>query len=254
MDGRLQRRDAAAESPSDFVLLAHDWCKGSFWEGESWLISEIADYFDRDIFFEDVGEAMCHGQTVRQEVAEAEIVLCRPHKTRVDGRQYDVPDRALPMRLVVTRLLDDERYILAQWMLLANVFGDVRAHPIALWDYWRVITAGSVMPCSDRRSNHRGHRGHRDDGTWSIDGKRDRIDVLVEYRLILELKAVDRIQGIHATQLLTYMRLAGKETGLLINFNVGMLRDGIQRFKLRSLWFLCPLWCKALASTQLESH
>jgi hypothetical protein len=108
------------------------------WEGQSWLISEIADHLDREVLFEDVGEAMYHGKTVRQEVAEADIVLHRPHKTRVDGKQYDVPGRALPMRLVVTRLLDEEGYILAQWTLLTNVFGDeVAAYWIALWYYWR---------------------------------------------------------------------------------------------------------------------
>ena len=59
-----------------------------------------------------------------------------------------------------------------------------------------------------------------------------RIDVLVEDRLILELKAVEEVRGIHKAQLLTYMKLAQIETGLLINFNVQRLTDGIQRFKL----------------------
>lgn len=59
-----------------------------------------------------------------------------------------------------------------------------------------------------------------------------RIDVLVEDRLIIELKAVDKIQGIHEAQLLTYMKLAQIDTGLLINFNVKRLKDGIQRFKI----------------------
>ena len=107
------------------------------WDGEPWLISEIADHFDREVLFEDVGEAKYHGQTVRQEVAEADIVLHRPHKTRVDGKQYDVSGHALPMRLVVTRLLDDEDYILAQWTLLTNVFDNAPAQQIALWYYWR---------------------------------------------------------------------------------------------------------------------
>jgi len=107
------------------------------WEGESWLISEIVDYFDREVAFQDVGEAMYHGQTVRQEAAEANIVLHRPHKTRVNGKQYDVPGRPLPMRLVVTRLLDDEGYILAQWTLLTNLLDGVSAYQIALWYYWR---------------------------------------------------------------------------------------------------------------------
>jgi GxxExxY protein len=59
-----------------------------------------------------------------------------------------------------------------------------------------------------------------------------RIDVLVENKLILELKAVDEIKGIHKAQLLTYMKLADIQTGLLINFNVKRLIDGINRFKL----------------------
>ena len=59
-----------------------------------------------------------------------------------------------------------------------------------------------------------------------------RIDIMVEDKLILELKAVDEIKGIHKAQLLTYMKLAQIKTGLLINFNVRKLVNGIQRFKL----------------------
>jgi len=130
--GDLRRWD---ELGHKFLVRCDD--RRVLWEGESWLISEIADHFDREVLFEDVGEAMYHGKTVRQEVAEAEVVLHRPHKTRVDGKQYDVPGRALPLRLVVTRLLDEEGYILAQWTLLTNVFGGVSAYQIALWYYWR---------------------------------------------------------------------------------------------------------------------
>ena len=59
-----------------------------------------------------------------------------------------------------------------------------------------------------------------------------RVDVLVQDELILELKAVEKVLGIHEAQLLTYMKLADVETGLLINFNVGRLKDGIKRFVL----------------------
>jgi len=59
-----------------------------------------------------------------------------------------------------------------------------------------------------------------------------RVDVLVENTLILELKSVDTIKGIHEAQLLTYMKLKGVKTGLLINFNVPTLRQGIKRFVL----------------------
>ncbi len=59
-----------------------------------------------------------------------------------------------------------------------------------------------------------------------------RVDLLVENRLILEIKSVEATREIHAAQLLTYMKLAKMQTGLLINFNVKLLRDGIKRFVL----------------------
>jgi len=59
-----------------------------------------------------------------------------------------------------------------------------------------------------------------------------RIDVLVGKTLILELKAVESLLPIHEAQVLTYMRLARIPVGLLINFNVPRLRDGIKRFVL----------------------
>ena len=92
------------------------------WEGESWLISEITEYFDSQLIFESVGDALHHGKAVRQEAAETEIVLHRPHKIYVDGKQHEVAGRPLPMRLVVTRLIDEDDYIVAQWTLLTNVW------------------------------------------------------------------------------------------------------------------------------------
>lgn len=59
-----------------------------------------------------------------------------------------------------------------------------------------------------------------------------RIDILVADALIVELKSVEEIKGIHQAQLLTYMKLAGINTGLLINFNVTKLKAGIKRFVL----------------------
>ncbi len=56
-----------------------------------------------------------------------------------------------------------------------------------------------------------------------------RLDVVVEDRLILELKTVERLLPVHEAQLLTYLKLAGIKTGLLINFHVPALRDGIVR-------------------------
>ena len=59
-----------------------------------------------------------------------------------------------------------------------------------------------------------------------------RIDLLVDDRLIVELKSIDQLAKIHEAQILTYMKLAGLKVGLLINFNVDVLRRGIKRFVL----------------------
>ncbi|MFA5292627.1 MAG: GxxExxY protein [Phycisphaerae bacterium] len=59
-----------------------------------------------------------------------------------------------------------------------------------------------------------------------------RIDLLVENNIIVELKSVDKVLPIHEAQLLTYMKLTGIKIGLLINFNVKRLKDGIKRFVL----------------------
>jgi GxxExxY protein len=57
-----------------------------------------------------------------------------------------------------------------------------------------------------------------------------RIDLLVEDKLIIELKSVEELLRIHEAQLLTYLKLSGMNTGLLINFNVELLKHGIKRF------------------------
>ena len=59
-----------------------------------------------------------------------------------------------------------------------------------------------------------------------------RMDLLVADRLIVELKSVDQLLKIHEAQILTYMKLAKLKIGLLINFNVEVLRQGIKRFVL----------------------
>jgi GxxExxY protein len=58
-----------------------------------------------------------------------------------------------------------------------------------------------------------------------------RLDLVVENRIILELKACNQIEPIHEAQLLTYLKLTGIQLGLLLNFNVPVLRDGIVRLR-----------------------
>jgi len=55
------------------------------------------------------------------------------------------------------------------------------------------------------------------------------IDLIVRDEVIVELKSIERILPIHQAQLLTYLKLAGKHVGLLINFNVPVLTQGITR-------------------------
>ncbi|MBC8434275.1 MAG: GxxExxY protein [Desulfobacterales bacterium] len=67
---------------------------------------------------------------------------------------------------------------------------------------------------------YNGHKVH-DDGF--------KIDLLVNDTIIVELKSVEKVRDVHKKQLLTYLRLAKKPLGLLINFNEVMLKDGITR-------------------------
>ena len=57
-----------------------------------------------------------------------------------------------------------------------------------------------------------------------------RIDILVENTVVIELKTVEGFNDVHVAQILTYMKFAVKPVGLLINFNVALLKEGIKRY------------------------
>ena len=59
-----------------------------------------------------------------------------------------------------------------------------------------------------------------------------KMDIVVLESLVLEIKTVEKILPIHQARLLTYLRLSGCRTGLLINFNVPVLKSGIKRMRL----------------------
>jgi GxxExxY protein len=59
-----------------------------------------------------------------------------------------------------------------------------------------------------------------------------RLDLVIEDQVILELKTVERLMPIHDAQLLTYVKLSGIPTGLLLNFNTPILKDGLRRLML----------------------
>jgi len=66
------------------------------------------------------------------------------------------------------------------------------------------------------------YKGHQVDASY-------RLDLLVENTVVVELKCIDKILPIHESQLLTYLRLSKRRVGLVINFNVRLLKDGILR-------------------------
>jgi GxxExxY protein len=57
-----------------------------------------------------------------------------------------------------------------------------------------------------------------------------RLDLLVEGRVVVELKSVEGLGPIHEAIILTYLRMSGHRLGLLVNFNVSVLKDGVRRF------------------------
>ena len=63
-----------------------------------------------------------------------------------------------------------------------------------------------------------------------------RMDLLVENLVIVEIKSVDAVCPVHHAQIISYLKLSGKSIGLLINFNVVHLKDGIKRFVNGTSW------------------
>ena len=60
--------------------------------------------------------------------------------------------------------------------------------------------------------------------------KNFRVDILVENEIVLELKAVDTVLPVHEAQIISYLKLADKRLGFLLNFNVDLMKNGIKRF------------------------
>ena len=91
------------------------------------------------------------------------------------------------------------------------------------------------------------HRGHREQKHFLFAGRYRQIKTLSHFvanRLIVELKACESLQPIHEAQLLTYLKLTGIKVGLLINFNVPVLKEGIKDWikKIINSVFSVPLW------------
>jgi hypothetical protein len=104
---------------------------------KSHLLSEIVGVLRDEGAFVSQGNVTIRGRKGRKWVAETEIVLAGPAwGTTPEGKTCRVPGPPLRVRLVVVQVRDADGNVLAEWLLLTNVW-DVPANQIALWYYWR---------------------------------------------------------------------------------------------------------------------
>jgi DDE family transposase len=125
-------------TPAGHLFLVRADDRRVLWDGTPKLLSEIAKELDLQGHFQETRQVLYQGKMATQLVAEAHVVLHKPHKTRRGGKQYEVPGPPIPLRLIVARVVDEKGNMLAEWLLLTNVPADeMPATGIALWYYWR---------------------------------------------------------------------------------------------------------------------
>lgn len=183
-------RDGCSSSKSQFVLIMHDWSKLDFKTHKSKrdkvqlthkndvgydLTASLAVDASNGTPIAPIAMQLCtnkrlintmkkrsklianHLDQIEPVMAEVAVVLDRIHKTRVGGIQKDRTGAPLAMRAVFVRLLDHGNYILAEWMLLTNVAGDLAdSSTVGLWYYHRwkiesffklIKSAGQQIEC-----------------------------------------------------------------------------------------------------------
>lgn len=110
-------------------------------DGEERRLSAWAEHLQQQGAFRGVRAVSYRGRLVGQYVAEVAVVLDRPaYQNRIiDGQrqQRRIPGPALPLRLIVTELRDEQGQVLERWYLLTNVPAAVTSATVALWYYWR---------------------------------------------------------------------------------------------------------------------
>lgn len=110
----------------------------ALWEGRETKLSAVRDEVLKQGAFREAGAALYHGRKARLEVAEAVVILDRPARSTLGQRRVDVPGPPLTMRLILTRIVDAQGQVLAQWFLLSNVPADwADAALLARCYYWR---------------------------------------------------------------------------------------------------------------------
>jgi hypothetical protein len=119
------------------VLVRTDGTRTVTWRGRERKMPLVVAAPDAEGAFGPRREARYKGKKATQEVAEAEVTLCRPAYRNRKGRRKVLPGKPLKMRLVVSRVYDESGALVAVWCLLTNVPAEVSAESAALWYYWR---------------------------------------------------------------------------------------------------------------------
>ncbi len=108
------------------------------WGEKSCLLSQIRDELKQRKQFRNVGKEAYHGRTASLWVAETEVILHRPAKKSVEGKKFERPGRALPLRLILVQLRNQRGKVLAEWCLLSNVpLAWATTEHLARCYYWR---------------------------------------------------------------------------------------------------------------------
>jgi hypothetical protein len=133
---------AWARAGRRFVVRADDQRK-VLHEGRELKLGKVADALREAGALAEAREVEFEARPAWQFVGETEVVLHRPARThRVDpstgkAAHRNVPGKPLTLRLVVSEVRDDDGEVLARWLLLSNLPGEVPAATVALWYYWR---------------------------------------------------------------------------------------------------------------------
>jgi hypothetical protein len=111
------------------------------WEGQSITLKELQAQLAGD-FRDPLNSTLLKIKTnehgyCRVQVLQTNVILDRPAKTWIDGVQKEIPGPALPLRLVLTRVIDELGVVRAEWLLLTNVPATFDANTIARWYTWR---------------------------------------------------------------------------------------------------------------------
>jgi len=136
------------------------------------------------------------------------------HRTRSRGAAERVEERACE-----------------NWMTSRVESWTPRSESIATWarGCWNRCTRPCWHERSTRGDSKSSDKAIRFEYEGMVFAEGFRIDLLVDKRVIVELKSVERLAAVHSKQLLTYLKLTNTPVGLLINFGAATLREGLQR-------------------------